>query len=267
MKKKGLVIIPILIVIITAIVAIILTNQKKPSFKIATVAMEHNYLNVSDRKIAFKLFLNRENHKVLYKENIVHCSLSDEEEKNYFEIKLLDIDYSHEEKYLDDTFYAFNFSFLLPKVDYNLSLYDARLELVLVTGETYLLKIGTFRFIEAENIGAEPYFKVLSLYGFKQENSKISRLSKILLKKEDVVDYKIDSITIDGIHQLEYLETEDQIEIQIPKDTLALNQAPLIFTLLVEGIEVSQVIDNFTYFSDFNILSESEGEVNVFVPR
>lgn len=252
------------VLIIAAIVAIIVTNKPKVSDKLITISTEYNYVYTEQKRLNFKIYSNKLKHKIHFDENISYVYLENTEQTNRFELELIEITYSHEEKYLGDTYYAYNYSFVMPRLESNLLIEDANLSLTLANGVNYLLPIGTFRFLYYPDVGIENSLKITGLYGYKQEGSDYSRLAKILIEHENDKSFSLNSISIDGEHDLDYLLREHEIEVVIPYQKLALNHAPIILTITKEGSTKVQVIDNFQFFNDYNILETSGDLINVY---
>lgn len=251
------------LLIIGAIIAIIITNKPQVSDKLITINTEHNYVYTESKLISFRIYSNKSKHKIHFKENISYVYLEDENKYNRFEMYLLAINYSHEESYLGDPYYAYTYTFEMPKVQSNLYLENANLSITLANGVDYLLPIGDFNFLYYPNVAEETYLDVKSFYGFKAETSEFSRLDKIILVYEKKLDIKIENIYIDGQNKLEFHDKEGQIEIMIPFELKHLSHVPIVIEVIENGLHRYQVIDNFQYFNDFNILENSADLVNV----
>ncbi|MGI6782288.1 MAG: hypothetical protein ACOX56_05645 [Acholeplasmataceae bacterium] len=242
------------ILIVGAIIAVIVTNKPKVSPKLLTVKTEYNYVYTDTKRVTIKIYSNKSKHKTHFIDNINYAFLVNEDESNRFELELLEINYSHSEKYIGDEFYCYNYHFKMPRLETNMLIDNAYLEIQLVDGTNYLLEIGKFQFLYYPNVGEEHVIKILGLYGYKQEGSEFPRLNKIIIETSDLANTTVESISIDGTNDLIYHINQNEIHIEIPFSRVSLFQAPLILTLTKDGTTSIQVIDNFLYFNDYHTL-------------
>lgn len=242
------------LLIIGAIIAIIVTNKPKVSDKLLTVETEYNYVYTDSKVITIKLYSNKKKHKIHHKENINFSFLVSNDDTTRFELDLLDIKYSHEEKYVDDDYYSYNYHFKMPRLEANLLIDDAYLEIQLVDGTTYLMAIGKFKFLYYPHVGVEKLIKVDGLHGYKLQGSEFPRLNKIILEANSLDNTIIESISIDGETNLNFEINQNEIQIIIPFKRIALFQAPLILTITKNGQTSVQVVDNFLFFNDYQTL-------------
>lgn len=262
MTKKILFIISGLLVL-GAIIAVIVTNKPRTSDKIITISSENNFVYTESKRISFKVYSNKLKHKMHFANNISHVYLVASDESQRFELELVNISYSHSEKYLKDDYYCYVYSFMMPRLEANLLVEDAHLEITLVNSIKYLLPVGEFKFLYYQEVGLEPVISINGLYGYKQQNSEYARLAKIIIEYEKKTDFKLEQVSIDGSNNLQFIIENNQIEIEIPYRQLSLSQAPIILTFSAEGKSVVQVVDNFQFFSDYQILSTSGDLINV----
>lgn len=252
------------LLIIGAIIAIIVSNKPKVSAKILTVETEYNYVYTDTKKITIKIFSNKIKHKVHFIDNINYVFLENNDQTNRFELDLEEISYSHEEKYIGDDYYCYNYHFKMPRLESNLLLEDAKLHITMINGDNYSLSIGSFQFLYYPEVGLEKVVKILGEYGYKQEGSEFSRLNKIILEVESLKNVTIESITIDSQVNLDFEIKDSEIIILIPFKRIALFQAPIIINLTKDGISTTQVVDNFLFFNDYHTLETSSDLCNLY---
>lgn len=251
------------LLVLGAIIAVIVTNKPTVSNKLLTVKTEYNYVYTDNKKINFKIYSNKLKHKIHFDKNISYVFLESEDEYQKFELDLVSITYSHEEAFLGDNYYAYIYSFEMPRLESNLLIEEAYLNFNLANSQNYLLPIGSFQFLFYKDVGAETYLTINSLYGFKQEGSEFSRLHKIIVEYILEKPTIIESITIDGTNNLDYINQDGKLEILIPYRQSALNHAPIILLVTSGGESKYQIIDNFQFFDDYDVLFSSGDLVNV----
>ena len=251
------------LLILGAIIAIIITNKEKVSDKIITIQTENNYLYTESKRINFRIYTNKKKHKIHFANNFSHVFLESEDEGQRFELELVDITYSHQEKYINDEYYCYIYSFIMPRLESNLLINEANLNITLINNINYILPIGNFNFMYFSDVGVESVISVDGLFGYKRERSEYSRLAKIIIEYEKKMDFTLEDVNINGKQSLEFKVTNEEIEILIPYQQLALNQAPVILIFSAGGKSITQVIDNYHFFSDYQVLENSGDLVNV----
>ncbi|MGI6787770.1 MAG: hypothetical protein ACOX5X_04435 [Acholeplasmataceae bacterium] len=251
-------------IIIGTIIAIILTNKPKVSAKLLTVETEYNYVYTDSKIVTIKIYSNKRKHKTHFLDNINYTFLVNEDNTNRFELELLEINYSHEEKYIGDDYYCYNYHFKMPRLETNLLINEAFLEIQLVDGKEYLLSIGKFKFLYYPNVGFENLIKISSLYGYKQEGNEFPRLNKIIIETDNLSNTVIESVSLDGDNNLNYEANQNEIIIYIPFAKKALFHAPIILIITKNGTTGLQVIDNFLFFNDYQILEISSELCNLY---
>ncbi len=252
------------ILILGAIIAIIITNKPKVSDKLLTVNTDYNYVYTDSKNITIKIYSNKKKHKINFKENINYSFLVSLDETNRFELELLDINYSHEEKYIGDDYYCYNYHFKMPRLETNLLIEEAHLEIQLLDGTNYLLKIGKFNFLYYPNVGKDIQINILGLHGYELQGSEFPRLNKIILETDDLNNTLIESISIDGVNNLSFEIKQNEIHILIPFEKILLFQVPLILTITKNGTTKMQIVDNFLYFNDYQTLKTAFDLCNVY---
>lgn len=263
--KKFLVILTILIVL-GAIAAIIITNKEKASPKFLTVKTNYNYVYTETKLINIRIYSNYNKHALLYKENIVETTLYNDENNKLISLNLLDITKGHEEIYLGDNYYSYTFSFEMPRLASNFKMEDANLKISLLNNDEYNFPIGKVNLLYLDDISKESYFKVVSLYGFKEPDFDFARLNKIIIEFEPLLEFEFKKVSIgDDELEVSFSVENNKLELLIPRERSLLNNPPLIITLDLGSVEVVQVIDNFTYFEDFETLKESGDLIYVSV--
>lgn len=263
--KKALLIFTIL-ALLGGVAAIIITNKEKVAPKFLTVKTDYNLVYTETKLINVRIYSNYKKHALLYKENIVETTLSNDENNKLINLNLLDITSVHQETYLGDVYYAYTFSFEMPRLASNFKLEEANLKISLLNNDQYNLPIGSINLIYCDDVSLESYFKVNSLYGFKEPDFDFARLNTIVLEFEPLTDFQITKVSIgDDNLDLKFMLNNNKLEITIPRKRSLLTNPPLIVTIDLGSVEAVQVIDNFTYFEDFETLRESGDLIYVSV--
>lgn len=262
MTQRILIIISGLLVL-GAIIAVIVTNKPVVSDKLITINTEHNYVYTDNKRVNFKIYSNKLKHKIHFDKNISYVFLESDDQYHRLELDLISISYSHEEIFLGDTYYAYIYVFEMPRLESNLLIEEANLNFSLINNDSYILPIGSFQFLFYKDVGIENYITINSLYGFKQEGSEFSRLYKIIIEYELNKPVIINSISLDGVNNLDFIINEGKIEIIIPYRQFALYHTPIIIQVNSQGESKYQVVDNFQYFDDYDVLYTSGDLVNV----
>jgi len=247
-----------LFLIITALfIALIIVNQEeKLSGKLLTVRTQHVYIFNEDDLIEFMIFINIKNHPLTHEHSYAQTYITDDRQHKKLELDLRKIDTGHKESYLKETYQAYYLKFKMPYLIGNFEIEDAYLSITLQNDDHYMLSLGSFVLLFVEQ-QSEPLFWS-ALNGVKKENQFLSRLSQIHIAFETL------SSVIEEIHLGPFIESSFEIKdekliIYIKEDSFLLYQLPIIIDYR-DGQR--QVILNFKYFQDYQILKESGMLIN-----
>jgi hypothetical protein len=245
------------LIILALFTTLILVNQEtKPSGKLLTVSTQHFYVRNEEDLIEFMVFINLKNHPLTRVDSYAHVYITDATQTKKLELDLRKIDAGHQESYLKETYQAYYLKFKMPYLDGHFQIEDAYLSITLQNDDTYILKVGSF-VLETVGDNTEILFWT-SLNGLKKENQFLSRLSQIHIAF-DTLSQAIDYIHLGPYIDSSYEMKEEKLIITIKEAPYLLYQLPMIIHF-VDGKR--QVILNFKYLQDYQILKESGMLIN-----
>jgi hypothetical protein len=237
---------------------IILNNKPEQSPKLLTINTTYSYLYDENKQMEIPLFINHKDHPLNEEESYQALYLSDEFDQKRLEVSLSSIKKAHFESFLGETYQLVILVLDLPYIDGSFEIIDTYLHIGLVNQDSYEFLIGDI-FI---NYQLSDYDALIweSLYGLKEENKFLSRLSEIHIPYQSL-DKEISSISLGSNDMLSYTISDNILKIHILHQDKLLYDVPVIITYNDQSI---QTINNFRYIIDYQLLKESGPLVNIY---
>ena len=250
-----------LISVVAGIILIIVYNQPKVGNRYITVTSTYNYVYTETKKIDVMIYANNMDSVLSNVDSYESSYLVNKDETKKLEIELSEIIRSNAEYYLDETYYGFNLFYEMPRLNGDYNMRECFLKLTLKNNDTHLFYIGSMDLMYHDNVGMEDVFSVSALYGSKSETNYLSRLRNITIEAAGPIYQDIDNISLGKFVDATFKCDGNKINISIKESESRLTNAPIVITF---SNNMTQVIDNFVYFRDFEVLSENGILVNVY---
>lgn len=235
---------------LTLLVLIMLTMKDKHIGKILTVSTEHLYLFDEEGTMRFMFFINQD-HPITSKNSIDLLYLHNDEETEKIPLNVIDIKKSHEERYLNERYMAYEVLTDMPYMGSDYDIKDAYLTIRLVSEDAYTLYIGFVSILHHETETSHITWD--NLYGLKKEGQNLSRLHQIDLHYSELSE-NIDNVEIGSLSDVTFVVEDERVKIDISEAPFLLYHCPIKIMYSNGDIEY---IDGFTYFKDYEILKES----------
>lgn len=229
---------------------IALSMQEKRVGKILTVSTEYLYLYDDEGEMRFMFFINQK-HPITSVDYINNLYLHNEMLTEKIPLNVIEITKSHEERYLNETYMAYEIMTDMPYMGKDYALDDAYLSIHLSNDDVYTLFMGYLSIMTHEE--SVSHLDWHNLYGLKQEGSSLSRLYHIDIYF-NTLNEPIEKIELGSIAAVGLILDERKLRITIEDAPYLLYHAPL--KIIYSNGDV-QCMEGFTYIKDYEILKES----------
>ena len=237
---------------------IIMHNTEEKHPKLLTIDTTYSYIYDDQQTIEIIFYINHKKHPLNDIRAYDYLYLANEDETKRIEVELKSVSKGHFESYLGETYQQIILQVKCPYVDGYYEIEHVFLKINLVNQQNYMIRLGDLFIHQKES--PDQYLVWQSLYGMKSENQFVSRLAEIHVPYE-TLEKPISSVSI-GTNDLITFQLEDNIlKITILYQEKLLFQVPVILTFDDESI---QIIDNFRYIIDYQLLKESGPLVNIY---
>jgi len=246
------------IILVSALVIIIKQNEVMIEKRVLTVAQYYSYRSVEEKRMEVPIYLNEEKHPLSNPESYLSIYFSNLDESKKIEMPLKEIQYGHVETYLSGVYHQYLLVLELPYLDHDFLIEDLYMHIELINMDQYSFYLGSFSMVYL--LDSEDLLDWTGLNGSKKEHTFLSRLQEIYIDYESLVG-EIDRIEI-GVHmEVVFTILENRITLEIPDADFLLNDIPIIIYYNDNQI---QIIDNFRYLVDYQILKESGPLINAY---
>lgn len=254
MKKLGFYLLTLILVVV--LIYFIRNNQRITHPKAITVATYYDYLYNGEQNIEIPIYLNDIHHPLTDLALYSDTYLSSLDETKKLGVDLLHIYKEHQESYLSETYLKYIFVFEMPYLGSDYYIEDCYLTLRLDAHQAYTFYIGQMM-LHSQRSSNGP-LDYLSLHGVKRENQQLSRVEKIHLELNRVVD--IQQIWIGQNMDATYTWNNQTLIIELPKADYLLYDFPIIITYAQGEL----VVHNFKFMIDYVILEESGTLLSIY---
>ncbi|OHE27894.1 MAG: hypothetical protein A2009_00520 [Tenericutes bacterium GWD2_38_27] len=246
------------IILVSALVIIIKQNEVMIEKRVLTVAQYYSYRSVEEGRMEVPIYLNEEKHPLSNPESYLNIYFSNLDESKKIEMPLKDIQYGHVETYLNGIYHQYLLMLELPYLDHDFLIEDLYMHIELINMDQYSFYLGSFSLVYLAD--SEDVLDWTGLNGSKEEHHFLSRLKEIYIDYETMVE-EIDRIEIGVNMEVLFTIQGNRITLDIPVADYLLNDVPIIIYYANHQI---QIIDNFRYLVDYQILKESGPLINLY---
>src|SRR5690554_2708415 len=250
--------IPFLIIplLIGLLILLIIDNKEKVISKIMTVSTNYHYLYEDNQTIDVGFYTNNLelpiNELALYD----NFKLKSENSNTIVNLDLKEVNYSHDEVYLQEVYRNYIFKFVMPNLENDLKIEDAYLNFKLADEGEFELFLGSFKLIVKDD------YKALNWHlaeGSKSDtnNHSISSLKIGIPSSLATNDFTID-IGLDS--NVEYEINEQLLIINIPKLAYFTNN----LFVLISTDSYTYYLSNTFYTKEYSLLSKASGIINIY---
>lgn len=239
------------ILLVSMLVLIIKNNEVKVIGKILTVAQYYSYVSDEEKKMEIPIYLNKEHHPLSDAESYLSIYFSNQDESKKIQMDLNRVKYGHVESYLNEIYHQYLLEFELPYLDYDFVITDLYIHVELINSDQYEFYLGSFSLRCISR--SDEVMNWTGLHGNKEENSFLSRLKEIYVDFESVSE-SISQIEIGADYIVLFTVLDNRMTLVIPNEAYLLNDVPIIIYYSNNQV---QVIPNFRYLIDYQILKES----------
>jgi hypothetical protein len=246
------------ILLVSLLVIIIKQNEVMIEKRVLTVAQYYSYRSVEEGRMEVPIYLNEEKHPLSNPESYLSIYFSNLDESKKIEMPLKEIQYGHVETYLNGIYHQYLLVLELPYLDHDFLIEDLYMHIELINMDQYSFYLGSFSLVYLSD--SENVMDWTGLNGSKEEHCFLSRLKKIYIDY-DRLEVEIDRIEIGVDMEVLFTIHENRITLDIPDGDYLLNDVPIIIYYSNQQI---QIIDNFRYLVDYQILKESGPLINAY---
>jgi hypothetical protein len=179
-------------------------------------------------------------------------------------VELERIDDGGSEYYNKVQYYAIILVVPMPNIGSNIAIDECYLNIRLINNNNYRFKVGSLSLYYYANVGVESAINIQTLDGAKGANPLVSRLEKISIGGIMASNITLTSIEINHHTKVEYSWSGETLILTLGYEDATLFNTPIIIHYQENGIDKIQVVDNFTYFQDYELLMNSAPAVNVY---
>lgn len=250
--------IPYFLLVVSLVGAFILifNNNKVSSTKVITVDTLHSYLYSNDQMIQIPLYVSGNKHTIDNINSYDHTYLTNDEGSKIF-IDLEEITYSHEEKYLNETYLKYILKFKMPNLTEEFKMTSASLNINWINNELSSFKIGNIYFSYLENTSNVLWTKIDSKSDI---DSNLPQMNTIEVELEQNIS-NIEAVNIASDYSLEYVLDNDKLVITVPNINLNISYIPL----WIKYNNQIMTINNNHFIIEFNLLEKAGKLVNIYV--
>jgi hypothetical protein len=239
------------VVLIITMGIILYHDQPMISPQLLSVDREYHLISGRDDTIDIPLYVNVEHHDFLDIDQHIGSYLSNQQGTKKMDIHLTGIAVGTQEYYLDMLWTEWIFVYELSVVGYDYEIQDLYLDVMLENGDAYQIKLGRLSILSVTETKEHLDWHALSAR--KATGSLFSRIETIDIEFNHLHAH-ISSITIGFHDNCPFVIVDQHLKITIREAHFLLNRVPIIIDF--QDGEV-QIIDNFTYIIDHQVLKES----------
>ncbi|MDL2292641.1 hypothetical protein LJC17_03540 [Acholeplasma sp. OttesenSCG-928-E16] len=257
---------PIIGILVTIIVAVIIitVNKVNKGLRYLTVSNHYSYVYSENKKIEIPIYANSASNPLSNISNYSSIYLGSPDQSSKLQIELSKISKNGIEHYISEDYYSFILSFEMPKLSSNFFIEHCFIKIRLQNNTEFNFEIGKLSLYYYENVGFEEMISINSLSGMKSNEAIISRLEEIKIEGSFNGTYQITNIIIGSDLVVTFKEEEGCLILKIDHQDLMLSNVPIIIEYKEGNLSKRQVIDNFKYFADYDILYQNGILVNVY---
>ncbi|HHT98835.1 MAG TPA: hypothetical protein GXZ79_01990 [Acholeplasma sp.] len=263
MKK---ILLPIGIVLTTVFLFILIGNNIKSStLKVLTMNELHTYVYKDNQYISIPIYVNDKRIPLTNIDRVSRVGFESKDQSKKLEVNLQEIMFEHEERYLNETYYKFIYTFKMPLLNERFYIEDCYLSIRLENQKTYKYSIGSLYLNYTKSKNSD-LFDWKSISGEKPKNSYESKIDKVLIQFNQM-SFNIKRITIDGLNNLSYDIDEESNLLTIYTDYSFLINTyfPLMIDYEISGEDFTFVLDNYPFVIDYESLSENGLYINEYL--
>lgn len=224
----------------------------------------YSYVYTPVKKMQFPIYRDQLKHELTNSASYQDISLSDQSDSQKISVELERIDDGGSEFYNKIQYYAIILVIPMPNIGTNIAIDDCFLNIRLINNENYRFKVGSLSLYYYANVGVESAINIQTLDGAKGANPLVSRLEKISIGGIMPNYITLTSIEVNHHTIIEYAWSGDTLILTLSYEEATLFNTPIIIHYQEGGVDKVQVVDNFTYFQDYEILMNSAPAVNVY---
>lgn len=254
MKLKYLYVL-IAVLLVVLFIVYFITTSKTIKKKFITINSHNTYLIDENQYIELYVYVNDGNFPIDDPNSFLSSKVLNNDSTKLLTLELVDVTFSHTEKYRNEIFYKYFLKFKMPDILNDFSIEDAILEITFIDNKVISLNIGEFHLI---------YY----------ENTKDLDWSKLESKKNKINDVEINSIYIElnqDLKDIEYLKinTSENLRYEFHNNILIiyLNKKNIVqtyFPIIIKDSNQVYILSNIHHSQEFNLLENSERNINLY---
>jgi hypothetical protein len=247
------------VVLLSATLVVIFINHvPKRIRKIIFVETTYSYLAKENLEMDVFFYVNMKNDPLTDKNAYDYLYVSNLDDTKRIEVSIKGISSSHYETYLGEDYLKCRLTLVMPYLFGQFEIKDLYLSVYLENRDYYQFKLGSLFISDFEN--TSNHLDWSGLNGIKREQVLLSRLGEIHIDYQHL-HHPILSLTIGTDDQVSFSLMQNKLMIQITHKQALLYNVPIIITF-VDG--TVQLIDNFPYIIDYQVIKESGPLLNVY---
>jgi len=240
------------------LVVISINNVPKRIRKVIFVETTYTYLAKENLEMDVFLYVNMKNDPLTDQNAYDYLYLSNLGDTKRLEVSVKGISSSHYETYLGEDYLKCRLTLVMPYLFGHFEIKDLYLSVFLENREHYQFQLGSLFISDIES--TSNHFDWIGLNGIKKENVLLSRLGEIHIDYHQL-NNPISELSLGTDDQVSFSLMQDKLIISIAQKNSLLYNVPIIITY-ADGTH--QVIDNFPYIIDYQVIKESGPLLNVY---
>jgi len=239
------------LVLITGMGIIIYFDKPEVPKQLLSIRREYALISEEDETIDISLYLNVFDHDIIDSAKHISAYLSNASSSKKIEVILKNIQKGQRESYLEMIWTEWVFIYELSLFGYDYEIEECYLNLTLESGDEYRILIGK---LYISNLDEQTdHLDWHDLSAKKRVDSLFSRIDQIDIGYISL-DVPIEKVSVGTGIECTFEIDEQSIKINIPDDHYLLNRVPIILSFEDGSV---QLIQNFTYFIEHQLLKES----------
>lgn len=250
---------PYIIIILSlfALFVLIFTNEEKKSTKIITIDTLHSYLYNNEQLIEIPIYTT--NDKIIKELDAYEQTYLYNNNNKKLIIDLVDITFSHHEKFIDESYSKYILKFRMPNLTENFSIENAYLKIIFINNDEYSFKIGNIYLNYIDNNAFNGWQSIDS----KRNNDSLNSVQMDVIEIEfEEIPNNIKKIQIEPNNTLKYAFNNNKLSITVPNYNMLINNVPL-WIELASGEYIT--FNNHYYIIDYDTLEKAGKLLNLYV--
>jgi len=263
-KLKLIILVSLISLLVGGTITITILSLQNNKETIISYTNYNSFVYTDTKTINLGLYTNKEDSKFMDTTSYNNVSISDNNQYNLVSLDLLSISKSNTENYNNQLYYKFILILDMPEFETNFHISNAYINIELKNFESYTFYIGTFDLLYYDFVGVENYLSINSIFARKNANTYLSRIYQIELDitLKDNVNFL--SFSLGSFNNITYSYNNNLLVLTINKEDMAMSNVPIIINMQLQTQNVYQVIDNFTYFDEFDFLNTNGPLLHVY---